>query len=76
MKFLHVILHSGVAIRKYIMNLESVYGRQWGRTSDLGSCKPAVTQMSPPPRGEWMSARAAAAAFPHARRPPCVDTSI
>ena len=27
MKFLHVILYSGVAIRKYIMNLECVYDR-------------------------------------------------
>ena len=27
MKFLHAILYSGVVIRKYIMNLESVFGR-------------------------------------------------
>ena len=42
MKFLHVILYSGVAIRKYIMNLKSVYDRQWGRgrLTSVGSCNP------------------------------------
>ena len=76
MKFLHAILYSGVVIRKYIMNLESVYGRQWGRAAYLGSCNPPDTQMSPPCRGEQSSAGAVAAALLHALPPPRVCTNI
>ena len=76
MKFLHVILYSGVAIRKYIMNLESVYGQWWGRATYICSCNPPDTQMLPLPRGERMSAGATAAALLDTRQPPCVYTSI
>ena len=67
MKFLHVILYSGVAIRKYIMNLECVYDRQWGRATYLGSCNLPDTQMPPPPGAERTSAGAIAALLPYTR---------